>query len=89
MRILAKSVGFWDGALVHPGEELELPDGSPVPAWAVDLATIGSPAEKPAPPKVHDPMTLRQMREKPITSDEYFQVKAPKRKPAEPFVDRK
>ena len=99
MKILAKTVGFWDGALVHPGETLELPDDSAVPAWAINLDTLGSPA---APAPVANPFaqrTLREIEGEKVTADQYYEVKVPERAkkksapaapaaPAAPFVER-
>ena len=84
MRIQAVKVGFHDGALVQPGEEVELPAGSALPAWAIDLDAPGVSPLTPADPKMshahREQMTLRQVRGEAIPADRYFEVAVPKRR---------
>ena len=87
MRIQAVKPGFHGGALVAVGEVLELPEGSFLPAWAIDLGDKPpNPVDAPARPQ---PMALKDVRGAGMTSAEFFQVPTPKRgrRPAPPVAD--
>lgn len=60
MKVIVTKTAFFNGALVHPGAELEVPDATGG-SWFVKASTSEAKAAKPAKPAKAEPKALSQL----------------------------